>query len=513
MTRGARWERGCRALATVTAIAAFGTVAACEGMLHEPARGGPVSIEISPSFTATTSGQQGMGAVFSQVNRVFVRVTSQASGQELVARDFAVGGSATEVRVRVNVDVGADEERFAVFVEMRRDADALFRGDATVTLGPAGGPPVEVPLAPVPAGIQMPPSPEPLTWIGETVQLGGNAVFATGDVIPGAGLEWTSLSPAIVEVSRAGLVTARGEGEGLVEGASGGFSETLPIVVAPIVVRVEVEPAAATVGIGGTLQLTAFARDEGGTALDRNAIWSSSNPQVASVDESGRVTGESTGTATVRAQVGDVQGEATVTVQQPPPTVETLVYGDVCSTTAELRGRVNPRGQPTQAWFEWGQAADLSDAQSTSVSSLPGTESFIFVQQELDDLVPATPYFYRAVASNASGTAVGQISEVGTLQWMPAVLDFSANWDGSVFINWGYPERDNYPEVTFQLERRAAASTTWIDISDLVEEISGSFFAEDEVTGSGSFEYRVRARTTTLCSDAEFAVAFVPAPS
>ena len=58
------------------------------------------------------------------------------------------------------------------------------------------------------------------------------------------------------------------------------------------VASVEVSPSAETIGLGGTLQLTAEGFDANGHAVaDAEFSWESSDPAIATVDASGLVTG------------------------------------------------------------------------------------------------------------------------------------------------------------------------------------------------------------------------------
>jgi len=85
----------------------------------------------------------------------------------------------------------------------------------------------------------------------------------------------------------------------------------LPVPVA----SVEVTPAADTVPAGGTIRLIATPRDAAGNALTRRGIiWASDDETVATVDNTGLVTGESGGSATITATSGGRTGTAQVTV-------------------------------------------------------------------------------------------------------------------------------------------------------------------------------------------------------
>jgi hypothetical protein len=95
---------------------------------------------------------------------------------------------------------------------------------------------------------------------------------------------------------------------------------------------VSVSPSSATVAVGGTQQLVATASPPGSaTTFD----WSSSNNAVATVSNSGLVTGVGSGTATISAAAGGKTARSTITVPSeppppPPPGSEVLVgAGDI----------------------------------------------------------------------------------------------------------------------------------------------------------------------------------------
>src|SRR5256886_10181884 len=88
--------------------------------------------------------------------------------------------------------------------------------------------------------------------------------------------------------------------------------------VAPVA-AVTVSPAAPTVQVGQTAQLTATPQDASGNPLTGRVItWQSSNGAVASVNGSGLVSGAATGTATITATSEGQSGTAVVTVSNVP---------------------------------------------------------------------------------------------------------------------------------------------------------------------------------------------------
>ncbi len=97
------------------------------------------------------------------------------------------------------------------------------------------------------------------------------------------------------------------------------------------VASVEVTPAAATIGLGATMQLAATPRDTSGTALaGRGITWSTDSAAIATVTASGLVSGHAAGTATITATSEGKLGTASVTVMAPAPGGEVFVgSGDI----------------------------------------------------------------------------------------------------------------------------------------------------------------------------------------
>jgi glucose/arabinose dehydrogenase len=107
---------------------------------------------------------------------------------------------------------------------------------------------------------------------------------------------------------------------GLVPGCSegGDIQEPDPTPVAELAVTAP----ATTIGVGQTIQLTATARDAGGNVLeDRVFDWASSDPSIATVTETGLVTGLAQGEAEISATAEGITGSLAIIVatSAPPP--------------------------------------------------------------------------------------------------------------------------------------------------------------------------------------------------
>jgi hypothetical protein len=170
--------------------------------------------------------------------------------------------------------------------------------------------------APV-AAVHVSPSTDSVI-AGTTVQLSATASDASGFTLNHAPMTWRSTDTVKAKVA-AGLVTGLAAGTVYVIATSGDKSDTASVTItAAPVASVVVTPAAASVGVGGTVALTATTLDHAGAALSgRLVIWSTSAPGVASVSGEGVVTGVAAGSAAVTATSEGQSASAVVTVTAP----------------------------------------------------------------------------------------------------------------------------------------------------------------------------------------------------
>ena len=87
------------------------------------------------------------------------------------------------------------------------------------------------------------------------------------------------------------------------------------------------------------------------------------------------------------------------------PTVVTGSATLITSDSATLKGKVNPNGSSTEAYFEYGTTTSYG---STTLSEDIGAgTSFVTVNATISDLIPDTIYHYRLTATNSGGTSSG----------------------------------------------------------------------------------------------------------
>ncbi len=116
------------------------------------------------------------------------------------------------------------------------------------------------------------------------------------------------------QVMRVGVLSmvlaAAGCGGGSGDGPSG----------LPTPARVSITNQITELFVGQSMQLTATALDESGAELAAgDATWSSTNPAVAQVSETGMLMAMAPGTATLRATIAGVSATIPVTVEALPP--------------------------------------------------------------------------------------------------------------------------------------------------------------------------------------------------
>ena len=130
---------------------------------------------------------------------------------------------------------------------------------------------------------------------------------------------WASSNPSVASVTTEGLVTGTSEGSARITATSGGRAGTAQITVAARpAATVVMAPRQGRIGVGETLQLSATARDDRGAVLDDwAASWSSDDQGVATVTQSGLVTGVAPGSATVSVSRGGVSAAASILVEAP----------------------------------------------------------------------------------------------------------------------------------------------------------------------------------------------------
>ncbi|MFW6199444.1 MAG: Ig-like domain-containing protein [Gemmatimonadota bacterium] len=168
--------------------------------------------------------------------------------------------------------------------------------------------------------------------VGESRQYAARVFDSAGVELTGRVVEWSTPTPAIIELDDDGLARALAPGYGEVRATSEGISAavglTVPtpdvpeavriVTVVPELVRLWVDQGPGGWPGEGPLQMTARAWSSSGQLLERPVEWSVGSTGVATVDPSGVVTGTGPGATWVRATVEGKHGNARVETYERP---------------------------------------------------------------------------------------------------------------------------------------------------------------------------------------------------
>lgn len=157
---------------------------------------------------------------------------------------------------------------------------------------------------------------------GTIAALNAKVTDAAGNDLRNRRVVWASADPGIATVSDNGVVTGVSVGRVAVAATVEGKSGIASVNVLPIpqrVASVRIVPANVDVFVAAGANLVATAYDNKGTSISgRTVVWTTNNATVASISQSGQVTGLVPGTAVITAVIDGIAGNASVTVHLVP---------------------------------------------------------------------------------------------------------------------------------------------------------------------------------------------------
>ena len=402
--RSVLWSSGAPTVATVSPTGAVKALAAGTAIIF-------ANVEGVIGSTSVTVRQVAVGSVVVTPSTASVAVggsvqlsatVKDASGAELTGR--LVGWSSSDEAVAVVSSTGR--------------VSGLKVGTATITAsseGKSGTATVTVTGAPV-ASVVVTPSTATVT-VGQSVDLNAQTLDASGAVLTGRAVTWTTSNSGVATVSQSGGVTGVAAGTATITATSEGKTGTATITVQPApVASVTVSPPTLSLQVGQTGTLTATTRDASNNVLTgRTVTWSSSNTGVATVAPNGTVTAVAAGSATITATSEGKSGTAAVTVTAAP-------VGSV---------NVTPSSATVSVAFTTQLAATVRDVNGVTVTSASVTWStsnalVAAVSQTgvVTGLLPGTATI-TATSGGQSGTSAitVQLAPVATVTVSPSQLN------------------------------------------------------------------------------------------
>ena len=311
-------------------------------------------------------------------------------------------------------------------------------------------PPEPPPPAPVPTRIAVTPSSVPLDAIGQTAELTAQVFDQYNAPMSSAVVTWTSGDVTVATVSAAGQVTSEGNGSTVVTAQSGSASASVDVTVMQSARSIAIEPQMVTFeAIGETVQLTATVLDGNDQPIADAAVsWTSSDTDVATVDDEGLITAVSNGSARITARSGSVSASVNLSVMQAAhsiviePQMATLTAtGETVHLTATvLDGNEHPVTGVAVSWTssDTDVAAVDDEGMVTALSS-----GAVLITASYGDL-STTAQIEVEIASSDRDVLVALYNALGGLNWSN-----NANWlSDSPLYAWYGVETDEDGRVT-----------------------------------------------------------------
>ncbi|MNG92351.1 Bacterial Ig-like domain (group 2) [compost metagenome] len=198
---------------------------------------------------------------------------------------------------------------------------------------------------------------------GLSSQLTASGAYSDGtstDVT--ASVQWSSSDPSIATVSLTGLVTAVAPGTATITGTLDGQTATLSVTVTNAILNagglsISTPPLALAAGQSGQLAASGSYSDGSTINVTANVQWSSDNPAVATVSQTGLVTAVNPGIATITGTLDGQTATLSVTVSNA-----VLNVGGLTITTPPLTLAAGQTGQLAAT-------GSYSDGSSVNVTS------------------------------------------------------------------------------------------------------------------------------------------------
>ena len=180
-----------------------------------------------------------------------------------------------------------------------------------------GGPRTIVDNVPQLSKVTVAPT-TPSVALGEKIQVTATGIFSDGsskDVTETAA--WTTGSPRVASISPSGLVTSRSIGTSALTASTGSLSATTNLTVSKAALAsLTVGPSSVSTNIGTTTQLKATGLYTDGSSQDvtTSVTWTSSEPGIAAVADTGIATAKAAGAASLTASSGSSKASCQLTV-------------------------------------------------------------------------------------------------------------------------------------------------------------------------------------------------------
>ena len=182
------------------------------------------------------------------------------------------------------------------------------------------------------------------------------------------------------------------------------------------VTGVSLDRTSVTIKEGESVTLVATVKPE--NADNKTISWSSSDAAVASVDNSGKVTGVKAGSATVTAKTEDGEKTASCVVTVEPNLAPSVTVGadNISAISVVLRGKANlgsTAASDLTMGIMWSENAGVLPSNSTKVEATNMDGDYNY-SVNVTGLEPAKTYYYRSYFTQNGQDTYGETKEFKT---------------------------------------------------------------------------------------------------
>ncbi len=195
------------------------------------------------------------------------------------------------------------------------------------------------------------------------------------------------------------------------------------------------------------------------------------------------------------------------------PTAVTLPATSTANTSATVAGQVNPNAQQTAYTFEYGMSTSFGAI--SPVVALDDADGLEPVSATLTDLTPDTTYYYRVVATNATGTTSGVVRSFNTGPGGAPVVTTGSAATTSTTATLSATVNPHGSPTAFAFEYGLTTAFGLLSAVDSAGSANGNQAVTATLTGlSPGTTYRYRVVATNAAGTATGAVAsFTTAPA
>ena len=190
---------------------------------------------------------------------------------------------------------------------------------------------------------------------------------------------WKSTDTDVVTVTETGVIKAVGTGTATIKLTVGNVSTSCRITVLQPVTSISLDRSSLSLDSSDNYQLSAYIYPS--TASNKNVVWESSDPSVATVDDNGMVTALKKGTAkiTVKAMDGsNVSASCTVTVKN-------TTY--VCDTVDKIESQHNYENECSDSWIYTIEGAECIEVGFDERTAVESGFDYIYIFSADDTMV------------------------------------------------------------------------------------------------------------------------------